>query len=865
MNRSSLPSPRQRQPSTRSSWPKLSLLTIYSTEPLLPSDAPSNLSDADVQASKVLFFRSLLNDQETQTRRGRWLGTIMGIQHFASMMSPSGNPPIKSVRTSKRRLIWTQPEPGFFIHATVALPKTRRHAREPSSATSSSVLSANDAAAPPSLEDEQLLAAMERAYREYRLRFGAIGGQIARDGKERAMEVLQAYWGDWAREWTVVDESTGGAFEQVLRGVPYSTLLTPPITTQLHPLLDQFAASNPTTLPILLHADSVLSLPRLPSPSSISASSTDKPPPPPLNEDDLVALVHYLLRRASSRPKPSLSIAADLSPLHTALSQPALHPTSSGSKWSSPFTSSLALPSYLNPSSLSLPSLPTLSMSMPSLPGLSHTPSSSDLKKDFAALRRREREREESERSAQEREAEQGKQTEDGQAGGGGWGLRTISVGWGKLGLGGVGGTAEKEKKRAEDALMTPGEGATYLPAPSTSAPATCADSDSAGPADPAPSEPSPAPEPASSHSIAADRSSTEPDSSSTVSTLTAPSRVVSSPAVPDTQVAAARTDEPTTRAVEPTPTADIAEVANVAGLASSPTSPAVELAPNVDVAELAEALGASPPLAAEALGPLEAPGSIDPGLDEGGEGPESEAEGKTEEVERKQEIEESEDEAKDGLPLELFCGSEDTPFEVRTYERGLLTLAFATLPLASYPSDQEVEAVQWLSSRAERLLEAVETVLETAGAPPTAAYRHRHFVKHGLLVASHDPSRERDLLSPEHVESSAALLDSFRSLHAAPPILESLTRLSTSHWVLHRRTLDPVLSPSPSPSPISVSPSPPAAGAGKKSPPGTTDVFAVLPPKNAKGRDASLIDAADELRRLERAFVGSGAGWGRP
>ncbi|GAA5915974.1 hypothetical protein JCM5296_000500 [Sporobolomyces johnsonii] len=859
MNRSSLPSPRPRQPSTRSSWPKLSLLTIYSTEPLLPSDAPSNLSDADVQASKVLFFRSLLNDHETQARRERWLGTIMGIQHFASMMSPSGNPPIKSVRTSKRRLIWIQPEPGFFIHATVALPKTRRHAREPSSATSSSVLSATDAAAPPSLEDEQLLAAMERAYREYRLRFGAIGGQIARDGKERAMEVLQAYWGVWAREWTVVDESTGGAFEHVLRGVPHSTLLTPPITTQLHPLLDQFAASNPTTLPILLHADSVLSLPKLPSPSSISASSTDKPPPPPLNEDDLVALVHYLHRRASSRPKPSLSIAADLSPLHTALSQPTLHPTSSGSKWSSPFTSSLALPSYLNPSSLSLPSLPTLSMSMPSLPGLSHTPSSSDLKKDFAALRRREREREERERSAQEREAEQGKQTEDGQAGGGGWGLRSVSVGWGKLGLGGVGGgAAEKEKKRADDALMTAGEGATYPPAPSTSALAAGSGSDSASPADPAPSESSPAPEPASSPSLAVDRSSTEPDSSSTVSTLTAPSRVVSSPAVPDSQVAAERTDEPTTRALEPAPTADIAEVANVAGLASSPTSPAVELAPNVDVAELAEALGASPPLAAEALGALEARGSTDPGLDEGGEGPQSEAEGKTEEVEQKQEIEESEDEAKDGLPLELFCGSEDTPFEVRTYERGLLTLAFATLPLASSPSDQE--AVQWLSSRAERLLEAVETVLEAAGAPPTAAYRHRHFVKHGLLVASHDPSRERDLLNPEHVESSAALLDSFRSLHAAPPILESLTRLSTSQWVLHRRTLDPVLSPSP----ISVSPSPPATN-GKKSTPGTTDVFAVLPPKNSKGRDASLIDAADELRRLERAFVGGRAGWGRP
>ncbi|GAA5931379.1 hypothetical protein JCM1841_002797 [Sporobolomyces salmonicolor] len=863
MSRPSPTSPRPRQPSTVSHWPKLSLLAIYSTEPLLPSDAASDLSDADVQASKVLFFRSIVDDQPTQERRERWIGTIMGIQHFASMMSLPGSPHIKSVRTSRRRMIWFQPEPGFFIHATVALPKTPRHAREPSSATSSSGLSPTDAAALPSLDDEQLLTAMERAYREYRLRFGTIRGKIAREGKEPAMAVLQGYWEDWAQEWTAVGGNAGGAFDQVLRGVPHSTLLTAPTTTQLHPLLAQFAVSNPTTLPILLHADTALSLPKLLPPSSISASSADKPPPPPLSEDDLVALVHYLLHRASSRPKPSLSIAADPPPLHPALSQPALHPISNGSKWSSPFTSSLALPSYLNPSSLPLPSLPTLSLSMPSLPGLSHTPSSSHLKKDFAALRSRERERESGERATQEQE----RKTEDEGGGGGGWGLKSVSVGWGKLGLGGGGGgSRDKEKKRAEDPLETAGEGSTCPPTPSTSLTATGTDSYSAGPADPAQAEPSPASRPASSPSLVTESSSTEPDPS----TLNDPSRPVSSSPAPDPEVAAERTEEPTTRAIELTPTADVAEVADaqsppsVADLTSPLTSPAVELAPNVDAAELAEALGASPSLATEALGMLEAPDVVDSGLDEGEEDSEPKDEGKAEEAEEVDQ-EAAVEEAQDGLPLKLFCGSEDTPFEVRTYERGLLTLAFATPPFPSSPSDQEAEAVEWLSSRAERLLEAVESVLEAAGAPPTAAYPHRHFVQHGVLVASHDPStatsaaRERDLPHSEYVESSAALLDCFRSLHAAPPILESLTRLSTSHWVLHRRTLDPILSPSPTSGP----PSPTAAAADAKSPPGTTDVFAVLPPKNSKGRDASLIDAAEELRRLERAF--GGARWARP
>lgn len=35
-----------------------------------------------------------------------------------------------------------------------------------------------------------------------------------------------------------------------------------------------------------------------------------------------------------------------------------------------------------------------------------------------------------------------------------------------------------------------------------------------------------------------------------------------------------------------------------------------------------------------------------------------------------------------------------------------------------------------------------------------------------------------------------------------------------------------------------------------------TTDIFAILPSKAANGKDLSLIDAADELRRIERAYL---------
>ena len=56
--------------------------------------------------------------------------------------------------------------------------------------------------------------------------------------------------------------------------------------------------------------------------------------------------------------------------------------------------------------------------------------------------------------------------------------------------------------------------------------------------------------------------------------------------------------------------------------------------------------------------------------------------------------------------------------------------------------------------------------------------------------------------------------------------ILETLIRTSSSQWAIGHRTAET-----------------------------KTDVFVVLPPKF--GKDGSLVDAADELRKLERAYRG--------
>ena len=68
---------------------------------------------------------------------------------------------------------------------------------------------------------------------------------------------------------------------------------------------------------------------------------------------------------------------------------------------------------------------------------------------------------------------------------------------------------------------------------------------------------------------------------------------------------------------------------------------------------------------------------------------------------------------------------------------------------------------------------------------------------------------------------------------YSSPAILESITRLSSARWALHRQHTPPSLS----------------------LPRRTREVYAIVPSRNARGRELSLVDAADELRRIERAY----------
>ncbi|GAA6016785.1 hypothetical protein JCM11491_001806 [Sporobolomyces phaffii] len=788
-----MPTPRSRRTSTSTPWPHLSLFAVYSATPLVEPSS-SKLSDEELEAAKILYFHSTeyLGDTMTPERKRRLMGTVMGVADFAKMMTKTGHDNrIRSVKSSKRRMVWIEPEHGILIHATLAVPRhsSRRHARETSTATTSTSRSLSSDSPSTPLDDQLVLSSLEKAYHSYRLQYGRITAKLGAAGKEETMGDLEAFWSQWVANWDLAAETdTKSAIQQVLGGFLMSPLLTPPLLAQFRPLVAQFSASNSSMLPILLHASHVLHLPDL------SSSFLDS--------ESLGPLVDYLLSlhsvRLPSITAPTENLDSNLLPRDAPV------PSASSSNWTS---SAL---SYLDPRNVPLPAFSSAAASSflvnpfgTSLDSSSTTTGRNDLRKEFAQLRRESRRptrdrtdsttsfasattdsgslrskkegnrhrREESASEASDRKEQAG--GGGGGGGGTGWGLRSVSKSWSKLGAAFTGAT---------------GGGATDVP-----------------PVPPLPStDPSSAP--------AAPQTST--------GTGADPVEVLP---VPQTTDGASPTED--------RPDSVDTEVA------TSPETPKVELAPEVNEEDLMEAMkglelrvgsAADNEMAAKAVGESAGGTKVETGKEE-----------------------EEQDQV-----LKLFGGKNDESFEVRIIKRGTVTLA-----LASLPAGPAVDLAT-VRNRASRMLEAVETLLEGAATttvnPSQPSYiiksddsLHSHFSDRAGFKGASDSesSRESDL------ETTAAFLDAHRALNSSPRILESLTRLPTSStWLSLSRSihlLPPVLDQT------SLERGESAPAVHEK----MLEVVAVLPAKNSRARETTLVEAAEGARRIERKWVAQRCG----
>lgn len=73
-------------------FPILSLFSVYtnaivtsntSTATADEGDEETHLSDSEVEAQKILFYHSITSETDTNNRRIRLMGTVMGMADFA--------------------------------------------------------------------------------------------------------------------------------------------------------------------------------------------------------------------------------------------------------------------------------------------------------------------------------------------------------------------------------------------------------------------------------------------------------------------------------------------------------------------------------------------------------------------------------------------------------------------------------------------------------------------------------------------------------------------------------------------------------------------------------------------------------------
>ncbi|GAA5852013.1 hypothetical protein JCM3766R1_006954 [Sporobolomyces carnicolor] len=323
------------------------------------------------------------------------------------------------------------------------------------------------------------------------------------------------------------------------------------------------------------------------------------------------------------------------------------------------------------------------------------------------------------------------------------------------------------------------------------------------------------------------------------------------------------------------TPTPET-RAARGAGGDETPGTPAIELDPEVNEADLVEALEAIDLADATHVGDTtDAGASTVSQKAQRDDGPvemriPEDGAGGTEEEERN--VDDGHDGTRAPVFLELFGGANEDKLNVRLVERRGLLLA-----LASFSQNPRTSSLDFdlLCNRANRLLEAVETILEnstdaTASASSTSLSRFSSLGSRTPFVSikadGHVYSGTTSVLPPASeapipeasAETAYAVLEAQRALDSLP---------TSSNWLSIVRSnlgIDLVDSPRPpsrraeqapssSPSSREISAQ---VDEGEANESNRVEVVAVLPAKNQRGRETTLVEAAEGARRIERKWI---------
>ncbi|KAJ8586900.1 hypothetical protein M405DRAFT_771033, partial [Rhizopogon salebrosus TDB-379] len=229
--------------------PSLLYLTIYNPT-LRPSEKVSDDDEDAEEQAQILFYTS----RERAASRDnmlRQVGLAMALVNFSQIFHSTDT--CHNVHSQSRRMIMLNPEPDFWIHASIDLPKTPRSltskSKEKDKGKGKGKEKEQASTAPPSydyhdgsLHDYAIREHLLRGYEQFKLTHGSFTSILYSLGQEALELQLERFFTVWAWSWDL-DKSPELNTDL---GLPLH-----PLYPSILPLLDIFSSQLPAGLDAL--------------------------------------------------------------------------------------------------------------------------------------------------------------------------------------------------------------------------------------------------------------------------------------------------------------------------------------------------------------------------------------------------------------------------------------------------------------------------------------------------------------------------------------------------------------------------------------------------------------------------------------
>ncbi|RUS14706.1 hypothetical protein BC938DRAFT_477265, partial [Jimgerdemannia flammicorona] len=156
----------------------------------------------------------------------RQVGLAQALVNFTTVFSPTR--PAQTVHSQKNRMVFLEPEPGFWVHMCVELGVSRRQIKDATTGKLKTITEYLDA----ELNDRALESVLEVGYRMYRLLNGTFTSMlhshptltnpllVTRQSTRRLMHAIEEFFADWIWRWDF-DRLESMMFATVFDGVPF--------------------------------------------------------------------------------------------------------------------------------------------------------------------------------------------------------------------------------------------------------------------------------------------------------------------------------------------------------------------------------------------------------------------------------------------------------------------------------------------------------------------------------------------------------------------------------------------------------------------------------------------------------------------